>query len=177
MRTIFFLVTTMALMSGCSTVQTPETIAVSEVASANLVRANGSAAGVATLSQRSDGLWLSVVADAPGRGTYGMHVHMVGKCEGPAFDSAGPHWNPAMKQHGRDNPMGAHAGDMPNVTTNADGKLVIETRINGAMLSGAGGVLDSDGASVVIHEKPDDYKTDPSGNSGKRLICGVFMKG
>lgn len=176
MRTIF-LVTTMALMTACSTVQSAETVAASEVANAKLVRANGSAAGVATLSQRRDGLWLSIAADAPGTGTYGMHVHMVGKCEGPAFDSAGPHWNPAMKQHGRDNPMGAHAGDMPNVTANADGKLVVETRINGAMLSDAGGVLDSDGASVVIHEKPDDYKTDPSGNSGKRLICGFFMKG
>ncbi len=173
MRTIF-LVTTMALMTACSTVQSAETVAASEVASAKLVRANGSAAGVATLSQRRDGLWLSIAADAPGTGTYGMHVHMVGKCEGPAFDSAGPHWNPAMKQHGRDNPMGAHAGDMPNVTTNANGRLIMETRIDAATFSQ---VLDTDGASVVIHEKPDDYKTDPSGNSGKRLICGVFTKG
>ena len=158
-------------VTGCSTVQTAESVAVSKVASADLLRADGSAAGVATLSQRSDGLWLSVAADAPGRGTYGMHVHAVGKCEGPEFTSSGPHWNPAMKQHGRDNPMGAHSGDLPNVTTNADGKLAIETKLNGAMFSQ---VLDADGASVIIHEKADDYKTDPSGNSGKRLICGVF---
>ena len=79
-----------------------------------------------------------------------------------------------MKQHGRDNPMGAHSGDMPNVTANADGKLVIETRLTGTIFAQ---VLDTDGASVVIHEKPDDYKTDPSGNSGKRLICGVFKSG
>ena len=158
-------------ITGCSTVQTAESVAVSEVASANLVRANGSAAGVATLSQRSDGLWLNIAADAPGRGTYGMHVHAVGRCDGPEFTTAGPHWNPAMKQHGRDNPMGAHSGDLPNVTANADSKLVMETRLNGAMFSQ---VIDADGASVVIHEKADDYKTDPSGNSGKRLICGVF---
>ena len=158
-------------ITGCSTVQTAESGAVSQGASANLMRADGSAAGVATLSQRSDGLWLRIAADAPGRGTYGMHVHAIGKCEGPAFDTAGPHWNPAMKQHGRDNPMGAHSGDMPNVTANADGKLAIETRLNGATFSQ---VIDADGASVVIHEKADDYKTDPSGNSGKRLICGVF---
>ena len=161
-------------ITGCSTVQTAESAAVSEVASANLVRANGSAVGVATLSQRSDGLWLNIAADAPGRGTYGMHVHAVGRCDGPEFTTAGPHLNPAMKQHGRDNPMGAHSGDMPNVTANAAGRLVIETKLTGAMFAQ---VLDADGASVVIHEKPDDYKTDPSGNSGKRLICGVFKSG
>ena len=161
-------------ITGCSTVQTAESSAVSEVASANLVRANGSAVGVATLSQRSDGLWLNIAADAPGRGTYGMHVHAVGRCDGPEFTTAGPHLNPAMKQHGRDNPMGAHSGDMPNVTANAAGRLVIETKLTGAMFAQ---VLDADGASVVIHEKPDDYKTDPSGNSGKRLICGVFKSG
>jgi superoxide dismutase, Cu-Zn family len=170
MRKYLFL-SALPLMASCSTV---EPVTVSEVASANLSRADGSAAGVATLSQRSDGLWLSVSADAPGAGTFGMHVHAVGRCDAPDFTTAGPHWNPAIRQHGRENPMGAHAGDMPNVTANADGKLVIETKLDGAMLSGAGGILDADGASVVIHEKADDYKTDPSGNSGKRLICGVF---
>lgn len=173
MRKFVFLAA-LPLIASCSTVQNAETIAVSEVASANLMRGDGSAAGVATLSQRSDGLWLSVSANAPGAGTYGMHVHAVGRCDGPDFTTAGPHWNPATKQHGRDNPMGAHAGDMPNVTANVDGKLVIETKLDGVMFSGAGGVIDADGASVIIHEKADDYKTDPSGNSGKRLICGVF---
>ncbi len=162
------------LIAACSTMQPAYTVAVSDVARADLVRADASGAGVATLSQRSDGLWLSVAADAPGSGTYGMHVHAIGRCDGPEFMTAGPHWNPAMKQHGRDNPMGAHAGDMPNVTANVDGKLVIETRLDGATLSGTGGVFDADGASIVIHEKPDDYRTDPSGGSGKRLICGVF---
>lgn len=175
MHKLLFL-TALPLTTACSTVQTPDIVAVSEVASADLVLADGSSAGVATLSQRSDGLWLSVVADAPGKGAYGMHVHAVGRCDVPTFETAGPHWNPAIKQHGRDNPMGAHSGDMPNVAANADQKLVIETRLDGAMFSGAGGVLDADGASVVIHEKADDYKTDPSGNSGKRLICGVFAR-
>lgn len=167
------LISIMTSMTACSTVQTAETIAVSEVASANMMRADGTTAGVATLSQRSDGLWLSVAADAVGPGTYGMHIHAVGRCDGPTFETAGPHWNPAMKQHGRDNPMGSHAGDMPNVTANADGKLAIETKLLGAMVSE---VLDGDGASVVIHAKADDYKTDPSGNSGTRVICGVFKK-
>ena len=129
----FSMMLVIPMIAACSTVQTADTVAVSEVASANLVRGDGSAAGVATLSQRSNGLWLSIAADAPGNGTYGMHIHAIGKCDGPEFTTAGPHWNPAMKQHGRDNPMGAHSGDMPNVSTNAGGKLVIETQLTGAM--------------------------------------------
>jgi superoxide dismutase, Cu-Zn family len=169
----FSIMLAIPMTAACSTVQTADTVVVTEVANADLIRADGSTAGVATLSQRSDGLWLSITADSPGAGTYGMHVHAVGRCDGPEFTTAGPHWNPAMKQHGRDNPMGSHSGDMPNLTANADGKLVIETELTGTVLAH---VLDSDGASVVIHEKPDDHKTDPSGNSGKRLICGVFKQ-
>lgn len=164
------------IMASCKPVQTPNVVAVPQVALANLVRADASSAGVAILSQRSDGLWLSISADAPTAGSFGMHVHAVGKCDGPDFATAGPHWNPAMKQHGRDNPMGSHAGDMPNMTAGADRKLVIETQLVGATLQGQGGLLDADGAALVIHEKADDYKTDPSGNSGKRIICGVFAK-
>jgi superoxide dismutase, Cu-Zn family len=165
------------LMASCTTTKTAPAVSVSEVVSADLVRGDGTSAGVATLSQRSDGLWLSVSADAPGAGSFGMHIHAVGKCDGPDFTTAGPHWNPAMKQHGRDNPMGAHAGDMPNMTASAERKLVIETQLSGTKISGTGGILDADGAALVIHEKADDYKTDPSGNSGKRVICGVFKAG
>jgi superoxide dismutase, Cu-Zn family len=164
------------LLAACAPGQPVETGTVSAAAEAMLIRSDGSAAGVATLTQRSDGLWLSVSADAPGTGTYGMHVHSVGRCEGPGFETAGSHWNPANRQHGHDNPMGAHAGDLANVTANSEGKLITATPLKGVMLSGAGGVLDADGASIVIHEKADDYKTDPSGNSGKRLICGVFSQ-
>lgn len=175
MRKIFILAT-MPIMASCAPVQTPNIVAVSEVALANLVRADGSSAGVATLSQRTDGLWMKISADAPTAGSFGMHLHAVGKCDGPDFTTAGPHWNPSMKQHGRDNPVGAHAGDMPNINAGADRKLTIETQLIGVTLSGDGGLLDTDGAALVIHEKADDYKTDPSGNSGKRIICGVFTK-
>jgi superoxide dismutase, Cu-Zn family len=163
-----------SLCASCVPVQTPKTVAVSEVALANLVTGDGKAAGVATLSQRSDGLWLSVAATTEGAGTYGMHIHSVGKCDGPDFVSAGPHFNPGGKQHGRDNPMGTHFGDLPNLVAGADGKASTETRLPDMSLTGAGGLIDADGAALVIHEKADDYKTDPSGNSGKRVICGVF---
>ncbi len=174
---IFLPFVVIPVLAACSTVQTAETTGVSAVASATLVRGDGSAAGIATLSQRTDGLWLSVVADAPGQGTFGMHIHAVGKCDGPEFTTAGPHWNPAMKQHGRNNPMGAHGGDLPNVVAGSDKKLTMEYKLPDIMLEGPGGLLDADGAALVIHEKADDYLTDPSGNSGKRIVCGAFKAG
>jgi superoxide dismutase, Cu-Zn family len=107
-------------------------------------------------------------------GEVGMHIHGIGKCELPDFASAGPHWNPEGKQHGLKNSQGHHAGDITNInillgpqTTNA------LKEIPGATIVA---ILDADGAAIVIHEKADDYLTDPSGNSGKRVICGVFER-
>lgn len=160
------------LVAGCTTPQTAESVAVSEVALAKLARSSGSDAGVATLSQRSDGLWLEVAATGLEPGQYGIHLHAVGKCDAPDFTSAGGHWNPAAKQHGFDNPMGAHGGDLRNLVANADGIGSTLAKLPGTIAD----ALDADGMALVIHESPDDYKTDPSGNSGKRVICGVFAK-
>lgn len=165
------------VIASCSTIKTANTVAVSEVITADLARADGSWAGVVTISKRSDGTFLSLAGEAPKEGTFGMHIHGVGKCEGPAFESAGPHWNPTMKQHGFENPMGAHGGDLPNVVAGADKKITLEHKLPDLMLEGAGGLVDTDGAAFVIHEKADDYKTDPSGDSGKRIICGVLKSG
>jgi Cu-Zn family superoxide dismutase len=165
------------VLASCSTLIPAKSADVSEVVTADLARADGSWAGVATISQRRDGVFLSLSAEAAAGGTYGMHLHAVGKCEGPDFTSAGPHWNPDMKQHGRDNPMGAHHGDLPNVTAGADRKITLEYKLPDFVISGPTGLLDADGGALVIHEKADDYKTDPSGNSGKRIICGVFKSG
>jgi superoxide dismutase, Cu-Zn family len=158
-------------LAACSTMQKAETVAVSNVALSELKRADGTNNGVATLSQRSDGLWLNVAAKGLTQGTYGIHLHAVGKCEGPGFTTAGPHWNPAGKMHGFDNPMGAHVGDLRNLTVNAAGVGSMEVEVTGGDWAGA---MDTDGLSIIIHEKPDDYSTDPSGNSGARVICGVF---
>ena len=165
------------VLTSCTTMQPAKSVEVSEVITADLARADGSWAGVASISQRSDGVFLSLTAEAPAAGTYGMHLHAVGKCEAPDFTSAGPHWNPNMKQHGHDNPMGAHDGDLPNVEAAADRKVTLEYKLADFMLSGPAGLLDADGGALVIHEKADDYKTDPSGNSGKRILCGVFKSG
>jgi superoxide dismutase, Cu-Zn family len=175
MRRIILPLSLLAL-AGCSTacgVKTAETVAVSEVALARLARADGSDAGVATLSQRSDGLWMEVTATGLAPGQYGIHLHATGKCDAPDFTTAGPHWNPAAKQHGFENPLGTHAGDLRNLVANAEGIGAFTAKLPGVIAD----ALDSDGMALVIHEKPDDYKSDPSGNSGKRMICGVFARG
>lgn len=166
------LVILLPLAAGCTTVGS--TPVATENLTADLVRGDGSSAGVATISRRSDGIYLALNAQMPVAGTFGMHLHTTGKCEGPDFASAGGHWNPDMKQHGRDNPMGAHGGDLPNAVAGGDKKVVFEFRMPETTLRGDAGLLDADGAALIIHEKPDDYKTDPTGNSGKRIICGVF---
>ena len=130
----------------------------------------------ATLSESGDELWLDVTTTNFVPGQYGIHLHAVGKCEGPDFTSAGAHWNPNQKQHGFDNPMGTHVGDIRNLDVNAKGLAVIHTKIEGGSFDGALGAMDADGIAIILHEKADDYKTDPSGNSGKRILCGVFTK-
>ncbi len=106
-------------------------------------------------------------------GAHGLHIHEFGRCEGPDFKTAGGHWNPDMKQHGRDNPMGSHRGDFPNLLIGADGTGSISVVLPG----GGDGLIDADGASVIVHAGPDDFKTDPSGNSGARLACAVLKAG
>ncbi|MEA3062034.1 MAG: superoxide dismutase, Cu-Zn family [Sphingomonadales bacterium] len=110
-------------------------------------------------------------------GIYAVHFHAVGRCDPPAFASAGPHWNPTARQHGKDNPMGMHMGDLPNLVVGADRRGRYEFAIADATLAGpsADALLDGDGAAVVIHAQADDYRTDPSGNSGARIACGVLV--
>jgi Cu-Zn family superoxide dismutase len=108
-------------------------------------------------------------------GTYGAHVHAVGRCDAPDFASAGPHWNPTGEQHGGSNPQGMHMGDLPNLMVDADGRGKLEITLPGTRLvAGSSAMMDADGAAIVIHERADDYRTDPSGNSGARIACGVF---
>lgn len=120
------------------------------------------------------GLRLEIVAREFQPGSYGMHIHAIGKCDAPDFMTAGPHWNPSGAQHGADNPMGAHRGDLPNLEIEPGLIGRVTVNIPAATLAGADGLLDTDGAAFVIHAQADDMKTDPSGNSGGRIACGVF---
>ncbi len=142
-------------------------------ATVQLLGPNREFRGSVRLEQRTAGTHIAAAVEGVAPGSYAIHLHAVGRCDAPDFKSAGPHFNPGMKQHGRDNPMGAHLGDLPNVSVGADGKGALETEIAGLTLTGgAAPLLDADGAAVVLHAGADDYRTDPSGNSGDRIACG-----
>jgi len=144
-------------------------------ATAALKDAKGQSVGTATFTEVGGVVKLKVSASGLTPGNHGIHVHEKGKCEGADFKSAGAHFNPHGKQHGTDNEQGTHAGDMPNLEAGADGKAALQTVLHGVTLErgAANSLLDADGAAVVIHAKADDQKTDPSGNSGDRVACGV----
>jgi len=169
------LATAALALAGCASMGKgpAETLPAAD-ASAQLVDARGADRGRADFYRDTDGLRIELVARGFAVGTYGMHVHAVGQCNPPDFASAGPHWNPTAAQHGRDNPMGAHHGDLPNlvITDGAIGRATL--KLVGTRLSGEGGLIDADGAAFVIHAQADDLRTDPSGNSGARVACGVI---
>lgn len=146
-------------------------------ATAELATADGTAVGTATATQAAGDIQFRVMGMSMPAGDHGVHVHMVGTCEGPAFESAGAHWNPTDVQHGTENPQGPHKGDLPNLEVASDGTASLTYVVTGAMLTGEGGLLDTDGAAFVVHQAADDYRTDPSGNSGDRIACGVFRQG
>jgi Cu-Zn family superoxide dismutase len=138
-------------------------------ARASLIDANGQAAGEVSLYPTETGV--RVVGDLPNlpAGAHGFHFHAVGSCQPPSFESAGGHFNPTGRQHGLQNPNGPHLGDMPNVSTSR-----VNLVVQGLQLTGSNGLLDSDGAAVVLHANPDDLRTDPAGNAGARIRCGVI---
>ncbi len=155
----------------------PALSAAAPSASATLKDAQGKTVGVATLAPADGGVRISVSVTGVTPGLHGFHVHAVGKCEGPEFKSAGGHFNPAGKEHGLENPRGAHAGDMPNLSVAADGTGKGEFLARGATLdAGPGSLFPEGGTSVVLHAAPDDMRTDPAGNAGARIACGVVTR-
>jgi superoxide dismutase, Cu-Zn family len=146
-------------------------------ARATLQDAQGKEVGTATFTEADGGVKLAVEVQGLPPGQHGIHVHGVGKCEAPEFKSAGPHFNPSHKQHGLENPAGHHAGDMANLTVGPDGTGKLTATLSGATLgAGPGSLLGAEGTALVVHAGPDDEKTDPAGNSGARIACGVVKR-
>jgi Cu-Zn family superoxide dismutase len=143
-------------------------------ATASLIDAASKNVGTVNFADTPAGLLVMGTVSGLGLGTHGVHLHSVGVCEPAGFGSAGPHFNPEGVKHGFRNPAGHHAGDMPNIVTQAAGKHGFQFIVPGVTLTGRNGLLDTDGAAIVIHSTTDDYLTDPSGNSGARLACGVI---
>ena len=143
----------------------------------DLKDAKGNSVGMAMISPASGG-GVTVELDVKGLppGEHAVHFHAVPKCEAP-FTSAGSHFNPGSKKHGLQNPEGPHAGDMNNFTVDAKG--VAKTKVTNKNVSlgdGANSLYANGGTALIIHAAADDMKTDPSGNAGDRIACGVIVK-
>lgn len=163
---LFFVIASTAILAGCA--MSDDLGPVGDGPIIPLVSSSGASVGAVQAEARPGGTYIRIAVQNLTMGDHGLHLHSVGRCDPPGFQSAGAHWNPAGRQHGHMNPAGPHAGDLPNLTVSANGHGAINFLATGGTLN------DADGTSLVIHAKPDDYQTDPSGNSGDRIACAVI---
>jgi len=145
-------------------------------ATADLIDVDGGSIGQAMIVESQGNLTLKLTASGLTEGLHGVHVHQTGLCDSPDFKSAGGHWNPRDTSHGLENPKGSHGGDLPNILIGSDGTGELSHDLGEGSLSDSKfALLDADGAAFIVHAGEDDQKSDPSGNSGARVACGVFV--
>jgi Cu-Zn family superoxide dismutase len=148
------------------------------VAAGTFRNAAGERVGLATLSDSNGTLHLGVSAAQLSPGAHGLHFHAQGTCTPPDFSSAGPHFNPESRKHGRLNPEGPHLGDLPNLIAGPDGSVDTSFIVPTLLATpGPRSLLQPGGTAIVIHAKADDERTDPSGDSGERVACAVLESG
>jgi superoxide dismutase, Cu-Zn family len=146
-------------------------------ATAELSNPDGRRVGRVELRESEAGVLLRVRLDGVPAGTHAIHLHEHGRCESPSFESAGGHVNPTGAHHGLLHAEGPHAGDLPNLHVPESGTLDVElVAANAALDNGTSSLMDADGSAVVIHEGADDYRTDPAGDAGSRIACGVVTR-
>ncbi|HMI49319.1 MAG TPA: superoxide dismutase family protein [Gemmatimonadaceae bacterium] len=172
---VFNIAITAAVCGACSSAQVKNSVS---SANAIMYNAGGSPVGTAQIWQDKSGLvHVDIASLSLPAGTHGIHFHEVGKCDGSTstpFSTAGAHYNPMGKEHGLQNPNGPHAGDNPNIDIPASGIGKVAFSTNRVSLTpGTGSLFDADGSSLVIHAAADDQITNPSGNSGARIACGI----
>jgi Cu-Zn family superoxide dismutase len=163
------------ICGGCTSALTRHPVAAATVA---LADANGASVGTAQLWQEAGGLvHVDVTASALTPGSHGIHFHEVGRCEGGTqFSTAGAHYNPLNRNHGLSAPGGPHAGDAPNLVAGDDGRGNLSfTTDRVTLTSGGTSLFDADGSALVLHAAPDDQVSQPAGNSGARVACGVVQ--
>ncbi len=159
------------LIWGCGGETAPEK------AKASLVNSQGQKVGEAQFAETSNGVKITLKVENLPPGVHAFHIHEKGVCEPPEFLTAGAHFNPFHKKHGMKNPEGPHAGDLPNLVVGEDGKETLEAIASQVTLKpGTNSLFQPGGTSLVIHAGPDDYTTDPAGNAGPRIACGVITK-
>jgi superoxide dismutase, Cu-Zn family len=147
-------------------------------ATAEIKDAKGRKVGTAVFKDTEGGVAVTIEVSGLSPGKRGMHIHETGKCDPPDFKSAGEHFNPTKRKHGLENPEGPHLGDMPNIEIGPDGKGSLEAVLENVALTGdaPNSLFHPGGTAIVIHAKPDDQTTDPAGESGDRIACGVIEK-
>ncbi len=165
-------ITALAL-AGCATM---DTLPNERVGETTLQFANGLPAGTVQLLSNGQTVTVAVAAVGMSPGEHGFHLHTTGKCTAPDFTSAGGHLNPGNETHGSMSPGGQHLGDMPNLVIAANGTGRADVQLEGAAATVLQDIFDADGTAVVVHAGPDDYRTDPAGDAGARIACGVLKE-
>lgn len=162
-----FLIASLGLVPAFS-----KEMAKNETAKASFINDQGQSVGEAVLTNTKQGVLIQTKLTSIPEGWHAFHVHSVGQCV-PPFKTAGGHYNPHNKEHGYENPKGSHVGDLPNVYVGKDGILNSEALLRDSFIKD---LLKKDGSSIVVHATKDDYKSDPAGDAGARIACGVIKQ-